>query len=403
VTRAHHLGPVDFGLARGHHLLSMRAGLVLSGGGARGAYQVGALHALSEILPGGRALPFPVLAGASAGSITNAFLAAGADDFPAAVSRLVDFWGKMRPTDVFRTDVKTIARVAAAWTTDVSLGGWVGTGRGKSLLVSDPLREVLFERLDMNAVRGAVERGRVHGIALTATNYRTNLAVTFFDGADDIDPWTRSTRVGMRQQLTIDHVMASSSIPIFFPAIRIGAKYYADGCVRLTTPLSPAIHLGADRILAIGVRSPAVPDTHTASPTGPTESYPTVAETAGMLLNALFLEALESDIERFERINRTMRLVPRSAVERHPHALRRIPLLVLRPSRDLGAMAGPTIRRLPYVVQHLFRGLGVTDVTGADLLSYLAFDAQYTGELLTLGYSDTIARKEEIVDFLAEG
>jgi NTE family protein len=381
----------------------MHTALVLSGGGARGAYQVGALHALATLLPRARALPFPILAGASAGSITNAFLAARADDFPEAVRRLVEFWSHIAPHDVFRTDVRTLARVALGWATDVSLGGWIGSGRGKSLLVTDPLRALLTETLDMAMVRENVARGLLRGIALTTTNYRTNLAVTFFDGADGIQPWGRSTRIGVRQRLTIDHVMASSSIPIFFPAIQIGGKYYADGCVRLTTPLSPAVHLGADRILAVGVRHEEWPDPAAVSQSGAAEPYPTVAETAGMLLNALFLEALESDVERFERINHTMSLVPPSAIKAEPSPLRTIPLFVLRPSRDLGLLATGAIGRLPYVVQYLFRGLGVTDQTGADLLSYLAFDADYTSQLLALGYADVMARRDELRNFLGSG
>lgn len=377
----------------------MYTGLVLSGGGARGAYQVGALRALSEILPHARELPFPVLAGASAGSITNAFLAAHADQFSEATQRLVDFWSHIRPHDVFRTDTPTLLRVAAEWAADLSLGGLTG-GRERSLLVTDPLRALLTERLDMDAVRRNIAEGRLRGIALTATNYRTNLAVTFFDGVESIRPWGRSTRIGMRDHLTVDHVMASSAIPIFFPAVRIGGKYFADGCVRLTTPLSPAVHLGADRILAIGVRSPEPPDREEAAPSGGNEPYPTVAETAGLLLNALFLEALESDVERFERVNHTMTLVPAAAMDHERAPLRPIPLLVLRPSRNLGALAAGALVELPHIVQHLFHGLGATQETGADLVSYLAFDGEYTSKLLSLGYSDTMARKAEILEFL---
>ena len=380
----------------------MRNALVLSGGGARGAYQVGALHGLAEILPKNRARtpPFSILTGASAGSITNAFLAAGASDFSGAVQRLVDFWSQIAPHDVFRTDTPTLTREAVRWAADLSLGGWIGSGRGKSLLMTDPLRALLSERLEMAAIRDNIARGLLRGFALTATSYRANIAVTFFDGAADIEPWGRSTRIGMRQELTINHLMASSSIPLFFPAIRIGNKYYADGCVRLTTPLSPAVHLGADRILAIGVRCAAPPDAREGSQAGDEEAYPTVAETAGMLLNALFLEALESDIERFERINHTMSLVPPAALKHERAPLRSIPLFVLRPSRDLGRLAEGAIEHLPYVVRHLFKGLGVTPSTGADLISYLAFDREYTSQLLALGYADAMAHKDELLAFL---
>jgi NTE family protein len=377
-----------------------KTALLLSGGGARGAYQVGALRALRELLDGHRSLPFPILVGASAGSITNAFLGAHADDFPMAVRKLVDFWEGLRPEDVFSTDTRTLAHVGLSWAVDLSLGSWIGTGRGRSLLVSDPLRRLLRERLDMAALGRAIEHGLLRGFAVTTTSYRTGLAVTFFDGTASIEPWVRSTRLGIRQHLTIDHVMASSAIPLFFPAVSIDGTYYADGCIRLNAPLSPAIHMGADRILAIGVRYPRAPDPASSSPPAQNDRYPTAADTAGLLLNALFLEALESDVERLERINATVDLLPRAVVAKHSTLLRKIPILVLRPSMDLGELVMQTLDRLPYLLRHLFRGLGASGKSGWDLLSYLAFDGEYTSRLLALGYSDVKARGAEIATFL---
>jgi NTE family protein len=377
----------------------MNVALVLSGGGARGAYQVGALQALSEIVRGkghSRPLPFSILAGASAGAITSAFLAARADDFTFAVQRLVHFWGNIQPHDVFRTDVPTLARVCAEWLVDLSFGGLVGRHREKALLVSDPLRRVLENRLDMAAVHENVERGMLRGVALTATDYRTSLGVTFFDGAPDVEPWTRSTRYGVRDRLAIDHVMASAAIPIFFPAVRVGDGYYADGCLRSTSPLSPAIHLGADRILAIGTRCPAA-----AARERPKESaYPSIADTAGLVLNAVFVEALEADVERLERINQSLSLLPHGARDAAAMQLRSVPLFVLRPSEDLGAMAKDVLRDLPVMIQYLFRGLGVSGQSGWDLLSYLAFDQAYTSRLLALGYADAMRHAEELIAFL---
>ncbi|MCL2448686.1 MAG: patatin-like phospholipase family protein [Polyangiaceae bacterium] len=376
----------------------MRVGLALSGGGARGAYQVGALQALSELLAR-RRLPFDVLVGASAGAITSSFLAARASNFPLSVKRLVDFWGHIRPEYVFRTDARTLTQVGMKWMVDLSLGGWIGRHRAKALLMSDPLRALLEERLDIGAVHDNIERGLLHGIALTTTDYRTSMGVTFFDGVPEIAPWTRSTRYGVRARLTIDHVMASSAIPIFFPAIRIGERYYADGCLRSVTPLSPAVHLGAERILAIGIRQPGVQLRQT-MPDPKLDKYPSIADTAGLLLNAIFVEALESDIERLERVNETLNLVPDEVIDANATMLRRIPLYVLRPSRDLGALARDTLTKLPSMIQYLFRGLGVSDRTGWDLLSYLAFDRTYTSKLLALGYSDVMADAEALVHFI---
>jgi NTE family protein len=377
----------------------MKVGLALSGGGARGAYQVGALQALSELLAR-RRLPFSVLVGASAGAITSSFLAARANDFPLSVKRLVEFWSRIRPEYVFRTDVRTLAQVCLKWAVDLSLGGWIGRHRAKSLLMSDPLRAVLEERLDMEAVHDNIERGLLHGLALTTTDYHSSLGVTFFDGAPEIAPWNRSTRFGVRARLTIDHVMASSAIPIFFPAIRVGDRYYADGCLRSVTPLSPAVHLGAERILAIGIRQPGPQNGKYARPLR-IDAYPSIADTAGLLLNAIFVEALEADIERLERINQTLSLVPERAIDGHVTPLRSIPLYVLRPSRDLGSLARDTLTKLPSMIQYLFRGLGVSDRTGWDLLSYLAFDCTYTSKLLALGYADAMAEADALVDFIA--
>ncbi len=266
--------------------------------------------------------------------------------------------------------------------------------------MSDPLRGLLEARLDMAALEQSIERGLLRGFALTTTSYRTGLAVTFFDGVASIDPWVRSTRIGVRQSLTIDHLMASSSIPFFFPAVPIDGTYYADGCIRLNSPLSPAIHLGADRILAIGVRYPRAPALATSLPAARADAYPATADTAGLLLNALFLEALESDVERLERINRTVDLIPSATIAKRATSLRRIPILVLQPSRDLGELVMQTLDRLPYLLRHLFRGLGVTGKSGWDLLSYVAFDAEYTARLVALGYSDVKARAREIASFL---
>jgi NTE family protein len=377
----------------------MNVGLALSGGGARGAYQVGALLAISEILPSRRQLPFPILAGASAGAITSAFLAARADDFPLAIERLADFWSSIRPQDVFRTDTGTLAHVCFQWAADLSLGGLTDRHRDKALLRSEPLREILHERLDMDAIPENVRRGLLHGLALTATDYRTSFGVTFFDGAPEIAPWTRSTRFGIRQRLTVEHVMASSAIPVFFPAIRIGDRYYADGCLRSVTPLSPAIHLGADRILVIGVRGTRTESTGAESRDG-IDAYPSTADTAGLFMNAVFAEALETDIERLERVNNTVKLLSQSATGRRGTPLREIPLFVLRPSRDLGVLAKDTLQRLPGFVQYLFRGLGVAGMSGCDLLSYLAFDSAYASKLLALGHSDAMAKADALTAFM---
>jgi NTE family protein len=373
-----------------------RAGLVLTGGGARGAYQAGALLALSE-LSGARELPFPVITGSSAGSINASFLASRADDFASATRALADLWTTIEPSKVYRTGVGTLARTAVEWLADLGFGSWIGTGHGRALLETAPLHALIRENFDPRALHRHIAQGRVRGLGITATDYRNGLSVTFFEGAPDLAPWTRVTRIGVRAELSSDHVLASSAIPLFFPAVEIAGEWFADGSIRLGTPLSPAIRLGADRIVAIAVRQadvggPPVPN--------PPSGYPSPAQTGGVLLNALFLEALESDIERTLRINHTLSLIPDDVFARKVTQLRPIEVLVLRPSRDPSSLVLRTIERFPATVRHLFRSLGASDDSGWDLLSYLGFDGVYTTRLFELGYEDTLRRRDEISAFL---
>ncbi len=379
-------------------------GLVLTGGGARGAYQAGALLAIGEIT-NARRIPFRVLAGASAGALSTAYLAARARDFRSATRALGDLWSTLLPRTVFRTDAVTLAKTVGEWGADLGLGGLIGTGRGRALLDTSPLRDLVTASLDVRALRRRLAYGDVHGLAVTATSYRTGLGVTFFEGARSIQPWTRVTRIGVRDAIGVDHVMASSAIPLFFPAVRVGDDWYSDGCIRLSTPLSPAIHMGARRILAISVRSPTTAadldamKPRPASASGPPH-YPSAADTGGVLLDAIFLDALESDVERVTRINETLRLVPPEARAHRATRLERVDVLVLRPSIDLASLVLTTVDRFPATVRHLFRGLGASETGGWDLLSYLAFDGIYTTRLMDLGYDDTLARADEIRAFL---
>lgn len=375
-----------------------RSALVLTGGGARGAYQAGAVLAISEIL-NARALPFQILSGSSAGSLSVAYLASRADAFGSASRSLADLWSTIEPHRVFRTDVATLTKTATGWIADLGLGGWIGTGRGHSLLDTAPLRELIAANCDPEAIRAHVGAARIHGVGMTATSYETGLSVTFFDGADELSPWSRVTRLGVRATLTVDHVMASAAIPFFFPAVPIDETWYADGCIRLSTPLSPAIRMGADRLIAISVRHVAAVDSPPLAQ--PLPPYPSTAQSAGVLFNALFLDALESDIERAERINQTLSLLPREVVDGHVVKLRPVSVLALRPSVDLGSLVLKTIDHFPAVLRHLFRGLGATEDAGWELLSYLAFDGTYTTRLLQLGYDDTMARADEVRAFMA--
>ncbi len=372
-------------------------GLVMTGGGARGAYQSGALLALSEMLRV-RRLPFTVLAGSSAGSINAAFLAARADDFAQATRDLADLWTSLVPQRVFRTDLPALAKTAAEWVVDLGFGGFVGTGRGKSLLDTSPLRELIAARLDTSAITRNVDRGLVDGLGISATSYATGFVVTFFQAAERIPAWSRISRTAVCANIGAAHVLASAAIPFFFPAVEIEGAWYGDGSLRLGTPLSPAIRMGANRIVAIGVR-PVVP----APQEGAQGHYPTAAEAAGVLLNALFVDSLEADVERAERINQTVALIPEDRLAKSATRLHPVALLVLRPSIDPQSLVLRTLDRFPAALKHLFRGLGSSDDSGWELLSYLGFDGVYTTRLFELGYEDTLARSEEVTAFLGAG
>jgi NTE family protein len=374
-------------------------GLVLTGGGARAAYQVGALSAMSEIWRGSVS-PFRIFTGISAGAINATSIATGADEFPVAAARLAQIWRGLSPDRVYRTDARGLFAIGSRWMKDLSSGGLLGSSRINYLLDTAPLRELLADTLPVSRLAQHYRSGVLRGLAITTTSYATGLAVTFFDGAKDIQSWYRTTRIGVRHRLRLPHVLASSAIPIFFPPVRIQGQFYGDGCVRMHAPLSPAIHLGADRILAIGVQSAPAVEQPPERARGPRRDWLPPSEIAGVLLNAVFLDALEADVERLDRVNRTVAFIPPDHHGTPSQPLRAVPALVLRPSQDLGTLAADQYSRFPRMLRYLLKGIGATGETGSDLLSYLAFEPEYVGRLMDLGYADTMRRRVEIEAFL---
>lgn len=373
-------------------------GLVLSGGGARAAYQVGALRALQE-LSTSKEIPFNVLTGLSAGAINCVSLASGASDFKCAVDLLCETWLSLTPDAVYRTDMAKLATLGLKWMGNLSLGGLVGRTETNYLLDTSPLRELLGQRMDCTQIQRHIERGTLRGVAVSATNYLTGTIVSFFDAHPDVQPWVRYDRVAFRDRITLSHVMASAAIPIFFPPVPIGGCMYGDGGVRMTTPVSPAIHLGADKIVAIGIRyARSTEQTLKLNREARAESV-SVAQIGGVLLNALFLDSLDNDLERLQRINRTLGFVSEAARQQHPDSLRLIPALSLRPSQDLGRLVGEESRKFPVTLRYLLRGTGARGNSGMDMLSYLAFQPAYVSRLMDLGYHDTMARKQEVQAF----
>lgn len=373
----------------------LQTGLVLTGGGARAAYQVGVLRAVSEIVPRAEPTPFQVLCGTSAGAINAAALAAYARNFRMGVRRLDRVWRNFRTEHVFRTDFGGIAKSGMHWLLAMMLGG-LGKRNPAYLLDRAPLVKLLSRYLPLEDVQHGIDSGVLTALGISASGYSSGESVTFFQGSEALSPWRRARRIGVSTTITIEHLMASSAIPFLFEAVHLNREYFGDGSMRQTAPISPALHLGADRVLIIGVSPPptARPERH------PAHRYPPLAQIAGHVLNSIFLDSLDVDIERLERINRTVGSIPEKRRAAAGVPLRKIETLVISPSRDLGEIAVRHLHSLPRTVRFLLRGVGAANAEGANLLSYLLFEQDYCQELMALGYADARAQSNALAAFM---
>lgn len=374
-----------------------RIALILSGGGARAAYQVGVLKAIAHMLPVGAANPFSIICGTSAGAINSAALAAYARDFRHGVRRLVAIWGNFRVQHVFRADAPGIIASGARWLAAMVFAG-IGRFNPASLFDRAPLRALLARHLPLEDIQASIDAGTLHALSITASGYSSGESISFFQGAPDLVGWRRARRVGIATTLTVDHLMASSAIPFLFSAERINREFFGDGSMRQVAPISPALQLGAERILVVGVRQAGpLPQTR-----GDDGSYPPLARIAGHVLNTIFLDTLEVDIERLEHINKIISLIPSQQLRDNGATLRRVDALMISPSQDLGRLAWKHQHYLPRPVRWLLRGVGALREQGSDLVSYLLFEKAYCRELIELGFADTMARREEILAFLGQ-
>lgn len=378
---------------------SPKYGLVLSGGGARAAYQAGVLQGISDILGTDfGAQPFPVITGISAGAINAAFMAGAKDSFAEQTLKLTDIWNELESQQVLRTDMVSLGKLGAGWIRDLSLGGMLGNSRSTHLLDSTPLSHLLDKRVDFEQIQKNIKSKRLHGIAVTATNYATGTSNAFFNSLE-VKNWARSTRIGLKTNINLDHVLASAAIPFMFKPVKIDKSYYGDGGVRSNAPLSPAIHLGADRLVAISVRYfRGVTETMEMNQQQEMDSI-ALSDIVGVMFNSLFLDAIEFDYERLQRINDTIRILHEVEELRSRSHLKIIPTLLIRPSVDLGVLAAKQFERFPHMLRYLLKGIGAGQERGADLLSYIAFDKAYTSKLIEIGIQDTLSRKKEIRAF----
>lgn len=383
-------------------------GLVLTGGGARAAYQVGVLRAIAalrrETDAPQRRNPFAVICGTSAGAINAAALACHADHFDQSVQGVVDVWSNFKAEHVYRADSIGVIRSGARWLTMLSIG-WIlarwRRARPRSLLDNEPLGELLRRAVPLDRLPRLLQGKHLQALAITASSYSSGEHVTFYESVAEFEPWTRSQRVAVPARLTYQHLLASSAIPFVFPAseLRRGDQHewFGDGSMRQTAPISPAIHLGARRVLVIGAGRMHEP----AGRQAPNLGYPSLAQIAGHALSGIFLDALAVDIERMHRINRTLALLPDAA--REATSLRPVEALVIAPSQRLDDIAAQHQGSLPTPVRTLLRGMGVSgegrEARGAALASYLLFESSYTQELMDLGEADTLARQAEVRAF----
>ena len=372
---------------------SSLTGLVLTGGGARAAYQVGVVKAIQELLPDPRHNPFPIICGTSAGAINAAALACHSRDFSLGVKFLVDIWANFHAHQVYRAGPIGIAKTGAHWLGALMLS-WVVRKTPKSLLDNAPLEKLVRDSLKLEKISEAIEMGALRAICITASGYTSSQSVNFYDGIEAIKPWTRHARTSSRCTITAEHLMASSAIPFIFPAVKVGNEFFGDGSMRQLAPISPAIHLGATKILVIGAGRMREPD----QKINGTALYPSLAQVGGHVLSSIFLDSLNVDIERVKRINHTLSLL--SEENRAQAALRPVEILVIAPSERLDLLAAKHVNSLPWPVRVLMRGIGAMNSKGSALVSYLLFEADYTRALIDLGYQDTMQRRDEVVRFL---
>lgn len=385
-----------------------KTGLVLTGGGARAAYQVGVLDGISTILCGAgwqpHRNPYDIICGTSAGAINATALACHADNFEEGLQKTRKVWEHITVERVYRADSLGVIRSGARWLSLMSFGWLLRKWKASppnALLDNTPMVTMLNRMLNFPRLDAALVDGALHALAVTASSYTAGRHITFFQSEAEIEPWVRSQRLALRSQIGVEHLLASAAIPLIFPATPLYCngrrEYFGDGSMRQLAPISPAIHLGADKVLVIGAGRLTEPERETAEPA----RYPTLAQIGGHALSSIFLDSLAVDIERMTRINLTLSVLNEEQRARTP--LRPIDALIIAPSERLDEIASRHVHNLPGPVRMLLGAIGATDVSGAALASYLLFEASYTRELIDLGRKDALARREDVLAFFGPG
>ena len=368
-----------------------RAGLVLTGGGARAAYQVGVVKAVRDILGNPVKNPFPILVGTSAGAINAATLAVHADNYSRGTGHLLEVWENMHAHHVYRSDFWSIAKKGARWLSAMML---LSRGNPVSLLDNAPLAEMLEKNLQFDRIQTNIDNGSLYAVSVTASGYTSGQSVSFFQGGSGTEGWERNQRIGAAVTLKAEYLLASSALPFIFPAVKVHREYFGDGSLRQIAPISPALHLGADRVLVVGTGRQTAETNRARS-----NVYPSLAQVAGHALNSMFLDGLSVDIERLERINRTVRLIPPDKLAEANLPLRPVRILFISPSQPIERIAARFIHELPGSVRLVLRPTGALNRSGSTLASYLLFEEAFCRALIDLGYQDTVSRVDEVRSF----
>lgn len=370
-------------------------GLVLTGGGARGAYQSGVLRGISQILSSRcKENPFQVITGSSAGAINSGYLACGGGSFSQSCLGLSSIWEKLQFSDIYKTNTTSLGQLGMRWAGGLTFGGLGLSAAPNYLLDTRPLANLIKTEIKFENLKNYENKGGI--LAINTTHYRSGAAVTFYSKSSEINPWYRSRRLAIQSIISHEHILASSAIPLLFAPVKIGNTFFGDGAVRMKAPLSSAIHLGASKILAVGVKKPCTAEESKTCIETQEEGI-TLADIGGTILSSVFLDALDSDLERLRRINRTIAAYQSEISQSSP--LRQIDVLAIQPSQDLGELAKDSLDYFPKTVKYLLGGLGTYEEKGSDLISYLSFHPSYTKPLIQLGMSDAREKEEEILSF----
>ena len=370
-----------------------KIGLVLPGGGARAAYQVGVLKAISELIPDSN--PFSIISGTSAGAINASLLASRSQSLKEAVEVLSGVWCNFKTNKVYRTETTVMLKSIFQWLLTVSSGG-VLAKNPKSLLDNSPLRQLLEDTINLEGIKNNIDKGNLDAFAITAASYSSKKSVTFFQSEEDDIDWERFLRVGVKTDILIDHLMASIALPLIFPAVKINNEYFGDGAMRQATPLSPAIRLGAEKLLIINTDSKSPNNQLTDN-----QIYPSIGEVGGYMLDALFTGGLLSDLERLDRINQIIENSGNNSVQTSNKKMKHLDYCVISPSKDIKKIAKEHYKDVPYSIKLLMKGLGLKNREESELLSFLLFESSFTSSLIQLGFEDGMTKQSEIKAILA--